>query len=122
MFDPVTLLAGLLPVGVEAAKALIQRYLVPDQVKPATFDEFLQLQAQQLDMWKAMQGGDAPSYLWVAAVRQLQRPAVLVVVSALWAYQEAFSGGASGTVTNAASCLWFYLFGDRTLFYAKGKA
>lgn len=121
MFDPITMLAGLLPLGVEAGKALIQRFLAPDQVKPLDFGQLLQLKEMELRQWLAMQGGDAPSYPWVAAVRQLQRPVFVVLVASTWCWQ-AFSGEPSAAVSNMASAVGFYLFGDRTLFYAKGKA
>lgn len=121
MFDPITMLAGLLPLGVELGKALIQRFAAPDQVKPATFEHLLDLQRLQLEQWKALQGGDATSYPWVAAVRQLQRPVFVAGVLAVWAVQAA-TGEPSDMVSNMASAVGFYLFGDRTLFYVKGKA
>lgn len=119
MFDPVTMLAGLLPLGVELGKALIQK-IAPDQVKPVTFEQYLELQRLQLDQWKAMQGGDEQSYPWVQAVRQLQRPVFVAGVLGVWALQ-ATVGTPSDMVANMASAVGFYLFGDRTLFYAKGK-
>lgn len=118
--DPITMLAGLLPLGVEAGKALIQRFLAPDQVKPLDFEQLLKLKAMELQQWQAMQGGDASSYPWVQAVRQLQRPVFVVLVAGTWCWQ-AFSGQPSDTVSNMASAVGFYLFGDRTLFYIKGK-
>ena len=121
MFDPVTMLAGLLPLGVELGKALIQRFVAPDQVKPATFEDLIRLQQLQLDQRKAMQGGDAPSYPWVAAVRQLQRPVFVAGVLAVWGVQSML-GQPSDMVSNMASAVGFYLFGDRTLFYVKGAA
>lgn len=119
MFDPMTMLAGLLPLGVEAGKALIQRFLAPDAVKPLTFNDLLELRRLELEQWKAMQGGDAPSYLWVAAIRQLQRPIFISGVLLVWCWQ-AWGGVPTDTVQNMASAVGFYLFGDRTLFYAKG--
>lgn len=119
MFDPMTMLAGLLPLGVEAGKALIQRWLAPDQVKPVDFGQLLQLKEMELKQWIAMQGGDAPSYLWVTAIRQLQRPVFVTAVLGVWCWQAA-GGVPSDTVQNMASAVGFYLFGDRTLFYAKG--
>lgn len=119
MFDPVTMLAGLLPLGVELGKVLIQK-LAPDQVKPATFEQLMQLQQLQLDQWKALQGGDAPTYPWVAAVRQMQRPVFVAGVLAVWGVQ-AIIGEPSDRVSNMACAVGFYLFGDRTLFYVKGK-
>lgn len=120
MFDPITILAGLLPLGVEAGKALIQRYIAPDQVKPATFTDLLELKRMDLQLWQAMQGGGEQSYLWVAAIRQLQRPVFVCGVLSAWCWQAA-TGEPSATVANMASAVGFYLFGDRTLFYIKGR-
>lgn len=121
MFDPLTMLAGLLPLGVEAGKALIQRFIAPDQVKPLTFSDLLELKKMDLSMWQAMQGSGETSYPWVAAIRQLQRPLFVAGVLAAWCLQAA-TGEPSATVSNMATAVGFYLFGDRTLFYIKGKA
>lgn len=118
--DPLTILAALLPVGVEAGKYLVQKYLAPDQVKPGTFAEFLQLRAQDLEFFRAMQGGDGDSYPWVAAVRQLQRPAFGLAVLSAWCWQAAH-GGVSPAVGNMAAAFGFYLFGDRSLFYSTAR-
>lgn len=121
--DPITALAALLPLGIEAGKAAIQRFIVPDQVKPATYADQLQARGLDLEFFKAMQGGPgggAPA--WVEAVRQLQRPAFAAAVVAVWAMQEAtLPGGASAGVQNMAAAVGFYLFGDRSLFYITGR-
>lgn len=119
--DPITALAALLPLGVEAGKAAIQRWLAPEQVKPVDFAQLLELRRTDLELFKAMQGGDGEAYPWVAAVRQLQRPVVVAAVLGTWAYQS-ISGEPSATVSNMAGVVAFYLFGDRTMFYIKGKA
>lgn len=116
--DPITFLAALLPLGVEAGKAAIQRFLAPDQVKPATFADLLQLQQLDLERFKAMQGGEGASFPWVEAVRQLQRPVFAAGVLAVWVWQ-ASTGDPSENVMNMASAVTFYLFGDRTLVYIK---
>lgn len=117
--DPITALAALLPLGVEAGKAAIQRWIAPDQVKPATFTDLLQLRQLDLEQFKAMQGDGSSSYAWVAAIRQLQRPLFAAGVMLTYAYQ-ASQGTIDPTVANMAGMVGFYLFGDRTLFYIKG--
>lgn len=118
--DPLTALAALLPLGIEAGKAAIQKWFAPDQVKPVDFDQLLQLRQLELQTWQAMQGGSGASYPWVEAVRQLQRPLFVAGVLLAWCWQAAH-GATSPTVDNMASCVGFYLFGDRTLFYVKGR-
>lgn len=120
-FNPVTMLTALLPVAGDAGRALIQRFLAPEQVRPVDFAQLLQLKQLDLEMWRAMQGGDAASYPWVAAVRQLQRPLFVAGVLLAWLWQVA-AGEPSPLVANMAAAVGFYLFGDRTLFYAKGRS
>lgn len=117
--DPITALTALLPLGLEAGRAAIQRWIAPDRVKPADFGQLLELKRLELDQWTAMQGGSGQSYPWVEAVRQLQRPAMVVVVLGAWTFQAA-TGEVNDTVGNMAAAVGFYLFGDRTLFHIKG--
>lgn len=118
--DPLTALTALLPLGIEAGKYAIQRWLAPETVKPGTFAELLDMQRLDLERFKAMQGGGEHSYPWVAAVRELQRPLFACTVVGLWAFQAATMPEVSETVVNMASAVGFYLFGDRTLFYSRG--
>lgn len=119
--DPFTILAALLPVVVEGGKYAVQKFLAPETVKPGTFAEFLQLRGLDLEHFKAMQGGgEGESYRWVAAVRQLQRPIVVVGVLGTWCVQAA-GGDVAPAVANMAGSVGFYLFGDRTMFYVAGK-
>lgn len=118
--DPITALAALLPLGIEAGKALIQRFIAPDQVKPVDFAELIQLRQLDLEQFKAMQGSGETSYPWVAAVRQMQRPVFVAGVLAVWAWQ-ASQGEPSDAVANMGGAVGFYLFGDRTMFHIRGK-
>ena len=78
------------------------------------------LRQLDLDMFKAMNdaGGTNPSYPWVEAAVRLMRPAVGVIVLGTWAYLKVNSID-SESVDNFAGAVGFYLFGDRTLFYAR---
>lgn len=116
--EPLTALAALLPLGVEAGKAAIQRWLAPEQVKPLDFAQMLELKRLELELFQALQGGNGQSYPWVEAVRQMQRPIFAAGVLLVWA-QQAMTGEPSGAVANMAAAVGFYLFGDRTLFYIK---
>jgi hypothetical protein len=46
------------------------------------------------------------------------RPSVGIIVLGTWAYMK-LNGLDSESVDNFASAVGFYLFGDRTLFYAR---
>ena len=118
--DPLTILATFAPFAVDLGKSLINRFIAGDSFKPANIDEYVKMREVDLGFFKAMNeaGGTNPSYPWVEAVVRLMRPSVTLIVLGTWAYLE-LNGQPSNTVTNFASAVGFYLFGDRTLFYAK---
>ena len=117
--DPLTILAALGPLAVDLGKSLISRFIAPDQFKPSTIEQYVAMRQVDLDMFKAMNeaGGTNQSYPWVEAVVRLMRPSVGVIVLGTWAYLE-ITNQSSIAVSNFASAIGFYLFGDRTLFYA----
>lgn len=118
--DPLTILATFAPFVVDLGKSLINRFIAGDTFKPANIDEYVKMREVDLGFFKAMNeaGGANPSYPWVEAIVRLMRPTVTVMVLGTWAYLE-LTNQPSTTVTNFASAVGFYLFGDRTLFYAK---
>jgi hypothetical protein len=118
--DPLTMLATFAPFVVDLGKSLINRFIAGDTFKPANIDEYLKMRSIDLDFFKAMNdaGGTNPSYMWVEAVVRMMRPAVTIIVLGTWCWLE-YNGTPSTSVTNFASAVGFYLFGDRTLFYAK---
>ena len=118
--DPLTILATFAPFAVDLGKSLINRFIAGNTFKPANISEYIDMRKMDLDFFKAMNdaGGTNPSYLWVEAIVRLMRPSVTIIVLGTWAYLE-LNGQSSTTVTNFASAVGFYLFGDRTLFYAK---
>lgn len=120
MIDPFTALAAFAPLVVDLGKSLISRFVAPSEFKPATIEQYVQMRQLDLDMFKAMNdaGGTNPSYPWVEAVVRLMRPSIALIVLGTWAFLE-LNGGANDTVSNFASAIGFYLFGDRSLFYAK---
>jgi hypothetical protein len=118
--DPLTILAALGPLAVDLGKSLIGRFIQTDSYKPVNVDEYVKMRQLDLDMFKAMNdaGGTNPSYPWVEAAVRLMRPVVGIIVLGTWAYLE-MTGSTSESVSNFASAVGFYLFGDRTLFYAR---
>ncbi len=124
MFDPLSVAAIFGPLAVEAGKALINKYIAPGEFKPATIDQYVQMREIDLRMFEAMNnaGGSNASYPWVDAIVRLMRPTVAVIVLGTWAYSK-LVGTPSEAIDNFAAAIGFYLFGDRTLFYArKGMA
>lgn len=118
--DPLTILAAFGPLAVDLGKSLIARFIAPDDFKPATVEQYVQMKEVELKMFTAMNnaGGTNSSYPWVEAIVRLMRPGVALIVLGTWCFME-LNGLASSTVSNFASAVGFYLFGDRTLFYAK---
>ena len=122
MFDPITMLAALAPVVVEAGKAAVQRWIAPDQVKPVSVDDYLKMKTYDLEYFKTLVAADSggDTYPWVEAIRKLQRPFVVLAVLGTWAaIHLAVTPLDTTTVDNMASVIGFYLFGDRTMFYTK---
>jgi hypothetical protein len=118
--DPITLLAALGPLAVDLGKSLIGRFIQTDVYKPTNIAEYTQMRNTDLEMFKAMNnaGSGGATYPWVEAVVRLMRPAVGAIVLGTWSYMM-LSGQENPAVNNFASAVGFYLFGDRTLFYAQ---
>lgn len=118
--DPITILAALGPLAVDLGKSLINRFITTDTFKPANIEDYLKMKQVDLDFFKAMNdaGGTNPTYPWVEAITRLMRPTAGAIVLGTWAYLQ-ITGQSSATVDNFASAVGFYLFGDRTLFYAR---
>jgi hypothetical protein len=122
--DPLTILAALGPLAVDLGKSLINRFIAPDQFKPATIEQYAQMKQIDLEFFRVMNeaGGGNPSYPWVEAVVRLMRPAIGIIVLGTWAYLAVWGHGiVPQEVSNFASVIGFYLFGERSLFYVKGK-
>lgn len=123
MIDPMTILAAFGPLVVDLGKSLIGRYIQTDGYKPTNVDEYIKVRQLDIEMFKAMNdaGGTNPSYPWVEAIVRLMRPGVALIVLGTWATLK-LNGQPSDAVDNFAAAVGFYLFGDRTLFYARRKA
>ena len=121
--DPLTILAALGPLAVDLGKSLIGRFIQTDVYKPVNIGEYVQMRNIDLEMFKAMNNVGASgqtTYPWVEAIVRLMRPGVAVVVLGTWAFMQV-SGQDSASVDHFASAVGFWLFGDRTLFYAQKK-
>jgi len=83
------------------------------------------MQELQLRWFTALQdaGGKSQTYLWVEAAVRLMRPLIGAIVMLTWADSHGFlwnlAQADTESVDNFASAIGFYLFGDRSLFYAK---
>ena len=120
--DPRTILSAFAPVVMDLGKSLINKFVAPDQFKPATIEQYTQMKNIDLEFFKVMNeaGSGNPSYPWVEAITRLMRPTIGLIVLTTWAYMH-LNNMATFEVDNFASAVGFYLFGERSLFYIKKK-
>lgn len=120
--DPLTIFAALGPLAVDLGKSLINRFVAPDQFKPATIEQYTAMKSIDLEFFKVMNeaGGGTTSYPWVEAIVRLMRPSIGLMVLGTWMYMH-ITGAATPEVDNFASAVGFYLFGERSLFHIKKK-
>ena len=120
--DPITILSAFAPVVMDLGKSLINKFVAPDQFKPATIEQYTQMKQIDLDMFKAMNdaGGGNPSYPWVEAITRLLRPIIGIIVLVTWSYMQ-LKGVATDEVNDFACAVGFYLFAERSLFHARKK-
>lgn len=124
--DPVTLaltaISSLIPVGVHGVKAAIDHFWGSSQVKPATVDEEVKLEqaatARLQTLYSLGQG--QPSYRWVTAIVQLERPLLIAGVLAAWLWVHLHGGVDPQQVDHMAASVGGFLLGDRTLFMLRG--
>ena len=122
--DPLTILTAFIPTISEAIRAGVNKLTGNAGAQPANVQEAVQIMQAETERFKAINGADGvsgPVSLWVNNIRALQRPAVALLVILAWAttlYMEV-SPDLSTMAANLASSVAFYLFGDRTLMYAR---
>lgn len=119
MIDPLSLLAVFAPVAVEAGKAAVQRFIAPEQIKPLSVAEQLQLEQADIDRLKILADLDKPAenvHAWVNDVRAMMRPGVALAVTLKWCIAPQ-----SAALDFMVGSVWFYLFGERTLIKRAAK-
>ena len=123
MFDPVTMLAAFGPLVVKLGESVINKFIAPDTFKPATIDDWIKMKELDIKQFEAINnaGGNNASYPWVEAIIRLMRPAVAIGVIGTWAVCKLGNFNCGTEVDNFAAAIGFYLFGDRSLFYASKK-
>lgn len=122
--DPITILAALGPLAVKLGESVIGKYFAPDVFKPINVEDYIKMKQLDIDQFNALNnaGGTNSSYPWVEAVVRLMRPSVALVVVGTWGICKFANYNCGPEVDNFASAIAFYLFGDRSLFYATKKS
>ena len=124
MFDPITMLAAFGPLVVKLGESVINKFIAPDNFKPATIDDWVKMKELDIKQFEVLNnaGGTNASYPWVEAVIRLMRPSIAIGVIGTWSLCKFIPDLTCGPeVDNFAAAIGFYLFGDRSLFYATKK-
>jgi hypothetical protein len=128
--DPITLgtiLTALAPAAVDGLRGLFAKVTGSAGGQPQNVGEAIQLmdaEGRRLQTLSQLEGS-AETYKWVAAVRQMQRPVIVALVTLAWVIvnlaPETYDDFTQATVAAAAQSVWFYLFGERVYFQLKGQ-
>lgn len=119
MFEPVTMLAAFAPTLVKVFDAAVQRFIVPDSIKPANVEQAIQLANVDIEKLRIITQADATgeTYKWVEALRKLQRPIVVFATLAAFIYNPQ-----QAAVSQIFQVVMWYLFGERITPTWGGKA
>lgn len=122
-----TLIPALVPAAVDGVRGVMQKISGGAGAQPANVDEVIKLMTARVDMIKAIAELDkgGTTYQWVEAIRQLQRPIIAGFVLLAWFITNGLGYGddlARDQTAQLAGIVFGYLFGERTLFYAKKAA
>lgn len=117
-------LTSLLPVVEYAGRAVIDRTIGPPQPTAADIQAQAQANATTLSAIGQMESSYGAVSPWVNNLRACQRPVVAFMVLGLWAsltigigFGYAVQAPIYYTVSEIASSIFFYLFGQRTMVY-----
>ena len=120
------IIPAILPAASDGIRALINKFTGGAGAKPSNPDDVVKLMKAETERLLALSQleGSGDTYKWVEAVRKLQRP--FFGACSLLAYIFYINSGNPLPETAAEFGQWvqmfgFYLFGDRTYMYLKGK-
>lgn len=123
--EPITILTALLPALTDGIRGMITKWTGGAGAKPANIQEAIQLmdaEVRRLEVIAKLDSTVGDVDKWVNNVRALQRPVAAGAIILAWIGVMATPGVAESTmavVSNLASAVIFYLFGDRTYMYFK---
>ena len=118
--DPIllsTVLTSVLPAAIDSVKAWVGRKTgdKPAVLTVADYTALADSEVKKLTALASLDKSDGPSYPWVNATRQMQRPIVIAIVAVVWGYGALFNmpTDAFNLVSQMASAVFFFLFGER---------
>lgn len=124
-----TALTALIPVATDGVKALANRLFAGAGSQPSNFQEYLQLQDKDIEKLKALAELDKPDgnvSRWVSNLRGATRYVLAAFILIVWAIVMVVSlwvpvaDEIIAMVSQLASMVFFYLYGDRAYSYVKG--
>lgn len=121
--DPISLLAAFIPLLIDGVKQGINYWT--GGPKPTTVQDLValrELDIRQLEALTKLDAADGASR-WVINIRGLQRPIATIVILFYFGLSMYYPvpNSTSETLSFLAQCAFFYLFGERTLSYARSK-
>lgn len=115
------LLAAFVPVIIDGLKQGIN--YITGGPKPTTVQDLAMLRELDIRQFEALakiDNADGASR-WVINIRALQRPIATIIILFYFGLSMYYPvpAAAADTISFLAQCAFFYLFGERTLGYAK---
>ena len=119
------ILPSLIPVAVDGVRGLINKFTGGAGAKPSNPDDVVKLMEAETKRLQALANleGAGQTYKWVEAVRKLQRPfyGLAALIMYMWAISSDVDAATVTEISQWVQMFGFYLFGDRTYMYLKGK-
>ena len=119
------LIPSLIPVAVDGVRGLINKLTGGAGAKPSNPADVVKLMEAETKRLQALANleGTGQTYKWVEAVRKLQRPfyGLASLVMYMWAISSDVDAATTAEISQWVQMFGFYLFGDRTYMYLKGK-
>lgn len=112
------MLAALAPSIARGFDALTSRWLAPKELRPANVNELVAVKNADNERLRIVLQADTAgeSYRWVAAIKQLQRPVVIVVLLVAFVHDPDVPA-----ISAMFQTITFYLFGERVTLPSRTK-
>lgn len=116
-----TLIPALLPTVTHLVTAGVQK--VTGLSLPPNVDDQVKIMTADTERLKALGALDSvgDTYRWVNAIRGLMRPVAAIGILGSYCYCMIHFKAAPGNLSDYAQSVTFYMFGERTLMYARRK-
>lgn len=118
-----TVLSALLPATIDGIKTFVGSKTgnKPAILTADDYSKVVDADIRKLEIISKLDSPGGDTSKWVNNLRSIQRPTVVALVLIAWLYGVFFNvpDGIFQIVSQLASTVFFYLFGDRTNLYIK---